>query len=254
MKLYALILALAIVLSGFTSVVVSAKMEDTDDVNVKEEKAKDKDGKIIKDKYGNVLIKRTVSHPKESSARKTGNARTKDTCTKYFATWGSSTPVTYRFNPINTQGLNWEMLIEAMSLSTEAWDSAVSRELVYEGIGAAGNYGVYDGINSVVFGEYVSDPNVIAQTIIWYYKIGSIGRIVEFDITLEDNQPFGFGEINKFDVQGIATHEYGHAFGMSDLYTSTCSQQTMYGYSWFGDVEKRTLENGDIKGIRILYP
>jgi hypothetical protein len=55
------------------------------------------------------------------------------------------------------------------------------------------------------------------------------------------------------DFDNIATHELGHSCGLGDLYTSDCSQQTMYGYASNGETNKRTLECGDIAGISELY-
>jgi cytochrome c biogenesis protein CcdA len=55
------------------------------------------------------------------------------------------------------------------------------------------------------------------------------------------------------DLQNIATHELGHAFGMDDIYTDACSSVTMYGYSDNGDISKRTLEQPDITGLRLMY-
>ena len=56
------------------------------------------------------------------------------------------------------------------------------------------------------------------------------------------------------DLQNIATHELGHAVGLDDIYTSTCSEVTMYGYSTYMETKKRTLEQPDIKGISGIYP
>jgi hypothetical protein len=55
------------------------------------------------------------------------------------------------------------------------------------------------------------------------------------------------------DVQNILTHELGHGFNLSDLYAVSKSALTMYGYSTEGDVEKRTLEPGDVAGIQAIY-
>ena len=55
------------------------------------------------------------------------------------------------------------------------------------------------------------------------------------------------------DFENIVTHEHGHVFGLDDLYTSTCSEETMYGYATEGETKKRTLESGDIMGIQRLY-
>ena len=55
------------------------------------------------------------------------------------------------------------------------------------------------------------------------------------------------------DVQNIITHEIGHSAGMNDLYSTSCLQETMYGYSTEGEIKKRDLNSGDITGIRKLY-
>ena len=56
-----------------------------------------------------------------------------------------------------------------------------------------------------------------------------------------------------WDVLNIATHELGHSAGLSDLYSTSATEQTMYGYASPGEVKKRTLESGDIAGIKALY-
>ena len=247
MKYHILIVITLIIASGFVNI-ASASNSDND-ANVKEEI-------IGHSPDGKTLIKRVVSHPKENPAKLVANGKTsKDSCTKYFARW-TITPVAYYLNPTNTKGLNWDGLIIAINESSETWDSAVSRELV-DINGGSTPYGVADGKNSIVFGDNVANTGVIAQTIIWYYSgfRGQPGQIVEFDMTFEENFDWGLdGTPTVMDVQNIGTHEFGHAFGLSDLYTSTCSQQTMYGYSWVGDLGKRDLASGDLKGIRFLYP
>ena len=54
------------------------------------------------------------------------------------------------------------------------------------------------------------------------------------------------------DFENIATHELGHAVGLGDLYND-CTEETMYGYASYGETKKRTLEAGDITGIKKLY-
>ena len=55
------------------------------------------------------------------------------------------------------------------------------------------------------------------------------------------------------DLQNILTHELGHAVGLSDVYNDACSTVTMYGYSDYGDVAKRSLEQSDITGLQQMY-
>jgi len=41
---------------------------------------------------------------------------------------------------------------------------------------------------------------------------------------------------------------------LADVYETACSDVTMYGYSDYGEIDKRTLEAPDIKGLQTLYP
>ena len=55
------------------------------------------------------------------------------------------------------------------------------------------------------------------------------------------------------DLQNIATHEFGHGLGLGDIYIDDCSEFTMYGYSYNGDTDNRSLEDPDITGLWELY-
>ena len=108
----------------------------------------------------------------------------------------------------------------------------------------------------VYFGD-VEDSNAIAITIVWGVFRGapSSRELVEWD-QIYDDVDFDWsmsGEAGKMDFENIATHELGHSMGLGDLYTSDCSDQTMYGYASEGETNKRTLESGDITGIQELY-
>ena len=113
-----------------------------------------------------------------------------------------------------------------------------------------------DGRNELVFGDYPVE-NVIGVTVIWGYFSGppKNRRIVEFDILFDTDFTWGDATLdsNVMDLQNIAVHELGHGIGMGDLYEPACDEQTMYGYSGEGDIEKRTLAAGDITGIQLLY-
>jgi len=115
----------------------------------------------------------------------------------------------------------------------------------------------------MVFANY-DDPDVIAVTIIWGYFSGkpSDRRIIEFDILFDTDFNWGdtgetsesqLGNTSVMDLWNIATHEIGHGLGLSDLYESTCTEVTMYGYSQEGETKKRTLDQADITAIQKLY-
>ncbi|MFH1462165.1 MAG: matrixin family metalloprotease [bacterium] len=66
---------------------------------------------------------------------------------------------------------------------------------------------------------------------------------------------WGDAAINStvMDLQNIAVHKIGHGAGLADLYDTVCTEETMYGYSNYGETKKRDLNAGDITGIQELY-
>ena len=68
-----------------------------------------------------------------------------------------------------------------------------------------------------------------------------------------DNQTFddGPGTIgNRFDVQGIMTHEYGHALGLGH---SSTSGATMFPTGSPGQTSLRSIEPDDVAGVQCVY-
>lgn len=143
-------------------------------------------------------------------------------------------------------------------VSTETWDDETTCSLTTKAnlFGANGTtstaaYGNYDYVNVIDFGP-LDYANAIAVTSIWYDR--STRSILEYDMRF--NTAFEWstsGDSAKMDVQNIATHELGHAVGLSDLYNSSFSAMTMYGYADYGETDKQTLENPDIAGLQKMY-
>jgi len=107
-------------------------------------------------------------------------------------------------------------------------------------------------------------PNAIAVTMVWYNP--ATKEIIEVDMAMNSGSGFTWmqnavsddpdnatGASGYYDVQNIATHEAGHWLMLGDLYTRTTAAQTMYGYGSKGEVKKRSLESGDIAGVRAIY-
>ncbi len=100
---------------------------------------------------------------------------------------------------------------------------------------------------------YLGGDGTIGQTTTWC--VPSTGQILEADIDLNTYYYWSTtGASGKMDVQNIATHELGHAIGLCDLYRSSDSEKTMYGYSVAGETKKRSLDADDIAGLCYLYP
>jgi|SRR3989344_2390789 len=176
-----------------------------------------------------------------------------ETCYKLFGVKWKSLPVSYVINPSNS-GLDEGFVTSAISTSAETWDTSTISELfnnVYS-IDYTATYGVQNFVNALDFGDY-PDDRVIAVTSVWYTPVGR--RIVEFDIRFNTRFSWGDADVDssKMDLQNIAVHELGHGVGLADIYSTTCSDVTMYGYSTEGETKKRSLETPDITGLQKMY-
>lgn len=174
------------------------------------------------------------------------------TCYKLMGLKWTKLPVTYTINPSNNEGVSEDQIFTAVSIAAETWDTATTKELFSDSYESGSvSYGTPDGKNAIAFGPY-SDNNVIAVTSVWYNT--RTKEIVEFDMLFNEKFAWGTtGDTSKMDLQNIATHEFGHAVGLSDLYTDSCIEVTMYGYSGYGDIGKRSLEAPDIAGLQAIY-
>ena len=166
---------------------------------------------------------------------------------------------TYYIN--NNSGLEDSFVGAVVWLAAEEWDSFVDFELFDDSITFTDEYkaGDQDFHNTLSWGNYPRD-GVIAVTTVWGYFYGppSKREIVEFDILFDTDYWWGDADTTEcipefMDLQNIATHELGHGAGLDDLYTSSCSEETMYGYSEDCETSKRDLGIGDITGINKLY-
>jgi len=195
-----------------------------------------------------------IHYAKPGSTGKPAKPPKQPTCYSLMGVKWKTLPVDYAINPGNSQGLSESFILSAFSTAAETWDDATSAELFSDiyAVDYTAAYGVYDYKNSIEFGPY-SDPNVIAVTSVWYTRKGK--QIVEFDQLYNTHFMWGDATINPtvMDLQNIAVHELGHAVGMDDIYSDSCSMVTMYGYSYEGDIEKRTLEQPDITGLHEMY-
>ena len=157
-------------------------------------------------------------------------------------------------------GLTQGFVTNTIATSAQTWQNNASYDL-YGLIETSSCNGIDtdtpDGLNEIMFGDY-PDEGVIAVTIIWGIFSGppSKREIVEFDM-LFDIVDFTWGDCeidpSVMDLQNIATHELGHAFGLGDLYNTADNLETMYGYSSEGETIKRDLYYGDVAGIQSLY-
>jgi len=152
----------------------------------------------------------------------------------------------YRIN--SSLPADWPAAIQA---GAGTWSAAGSAfRFYYDGTTSASGV-TYDGINCVSRGS-LGAGGTIAQNSYWYNRKTKI--VSENDIVFNTYYSWTtVGTPGCFDVQNIGTHEQGHCLVLDDIYQSYQSEMTMYGYGATDETKKRTLEFGDINGIKKIY-
>ena len=210
------------------------------------------------DKAKEPLDKITFIHYKDGTVKAGGKAATDNTCYKLLGVKWKTLPVSYVINP---KGYEATFVANAISASTLEWDSHTLASLF--GGYTISNSATWDDTssqvdyqNEYVFGAY-PDSSVIAVTNVWYTRFSR--QIVDYDV-LFNTQYFTFKDCSasgscpaSMDLQNIATHETGHGIGLADIYSTGCTEVTMYGYSGNGETKKRTLAQPDITGLQKMY-
>ena len=164
-----------------------------------------------------------------------------------------SLPVPFFVNPNAGDGLtDKNEVVHQVTEAFVAWDDATSKDLfMYNGTTEKTTF-VRDHKNTVFWAGNLPS-NVIARTRIWYNPAKH--KILETDIKMNRHLVWGIYPdltAGEFDIRNIVTHEAGHVCGLADL-GERWSGQTMYGYSYAGDVGKVNLGAGDIRGLQRIY-
>jgi len=216
--------------------------------------ATDADGRIIE---GFMFIDRKKEDVKPQGV---GGSKRGPTCYSFLASgakWKTVEP--WVVNPANTQGLSDSFVFGNLAADIQKWEDASLTNIIGNGNTTSATLVADtqspDNINEVYFGS-ISDPGVIAVTIVWGIFSGppQSRYLIEWD-QVYDQVDYGWssiGEAGKMDFENIATHELGHSVGMGHP-SNDCTEETMYAYADFGETKKRSLNAGDIEGINKLY-
>lgn len=148
--------------------------------------------------------------------------------------------------------LNAAQVLQAIQSAAAAWMAQGAPPLIFGGT-VTGASVVGDGVNTISFGDTRLDVLSIATMLV------SGGQVVEADITFDRGSKWSTnpgatgdcgGESNKFDLQSVATHEFGHWVGAHHTPTdSAYDHRTMYPFVSHGELHQRTLAAGDIASI-----
>jgi hypothetical protein len=106
--------------------------------------------------------------------------------------------------------------------------------------------------NTIEWAAIDGPGNILGSTSFCYYT--ATKEIVGFTVKLDKDEPWSIGSTpNAFDVQNIATHEFGHVAGLAHVSAPKAVCLTMYPYADYGEIQKRTLGLGDKLGMQALY-
>lgn len=109
----------------------------------------------------------------------------------------------------------------------------------------------------VVSMDFIDVPGRTLARAQWFYRISTL-EITRATITFDRNEAWSVLELencgssgNIFDFGNVASHEFGHLFGLA--HAPTDRLQTMYASTSPGKTLGRTLGNGDILGYQKAY-
>lgn len=147
--------------------------------------------------------------------------------------------------------LNRTSVASAMQAGFSAWSGAPRIT-----VATNGSVTKYTANHSydLLFGR--TGGSSIAVTYTWQWSDGSIESDTVFNSRLPwaiiSATPDGCNEsVAAYDVQNIATHEFGHTYGLD--HANSDRFETMYPYGYTGETLKRSPANGDQAGINAVY-
>lgn len=167
----------------------------------------------------------------------------------------SSLPIPYWTNERGYSGIANGSEFNAVHASFQSWQNipAANIQFEYKGTTSARTVG-RDGINLISFADD-STPlgsSAIAATFSFFRTEGNALVLDESDSVF--SQMFSYStsaEPNKFDIQGVLTHEVGHFLGLDH---SGMVSSVMVPFGAISTLDQRNLSYDDIAGIVEIYP
>ncbi len=108
------------------------------------------------------------------------------------------------------------------------------------------------GVNTVQWASIDGSGGVLATASVC--RNVATKEIVGFVVTMDSAELWAIdGSSGNFDVENVASHEFGHVAGLGHDNPPKSGCLTMYKFAGLGEIQKRTLGLGDKLGMDALY-
>lgn len=174
-----------------------------------------------------------------------------------IARWTPGSTVTFRFSANLGAPATYPPNIiagsdvrTAVNAAAAAWTAAGNIGYA-EGPLATQTAAAQDNVSLITFSDPTVPAGAIADAQFWFNLL--TGTITEADIrfSMAFQHDSTLTSPTAFDIQSIATHEFGHAFGLDH---SAVIGATMFPFAAPQTTRFRSLSQDDVAGINLLYP
>jgi hypothetical protein len=236
------------VLSGAISTVTGAQSRDPDD---DDEDAMDDPLPDSVDMRVFILRPRVVKPAQLGVCVPSANANVNHFET---ASWHLSGPIVWSLARKTVPRSVASSVDGVLNASFETWYSG----MFSQGSDTKAKRARFDGANAILWKKL--GRSTVGVTFVWFSTQN--GELLEVDTVFNKRYPWAIfpnspdcqSTPKAYDLQSIATHEFGHWVGLDDLFDDADKDLTMYGFSAGGEIKKRTLGTGDISGKNELEP